>query len=60
MHSALAGLRAFADGTRDLEPVPDHKNVRAALDECLNLARWRQLETEYAQADTTASKGNTV
>lgn len=58
--SALAGLRAFAKGAGALEPLPDYKAARATLDECLNLAHWRMLETEYAPVKATACEGRTA
>jgi 2-methylisocitrate lyase-like PEP mutase family enzyme len=60
MTSALADLRAFAGGAGAMTPLPGHKAVRATLDEALNLARWRRIESEYAPAEATANEGNTV
>lgn len=48
MHAALVGLRAFADGTGGLEPQPGHATGRKILDEGLNLAYWRALESQPA------------
>jgi 2-methylisocitrate lyase-like PEP mutase family enzyme len=47
MKSCLADLRAHAMGQKPLEPMPDAADVRSALDEAVDLTRWRQIESSF-------------
>lgn len=44
LRDGLAALRRHADGTRFLEPLSGAPAARAALDEAVDLARWRAIE----------------
>jgi 2-methylisocitrate lyase-like PEP mutase family enzyme len=44
MHDGLAALRRHADGTEALVPMANGAEVRATLDQAVNLARWRAIE----------------
>jgi 2-methylisocitrate lyase-like PEP mutase family enzyme len=47
MREGLEQLRRHADGAASLEPLPNGAAVRAALDEAVDLARWRRMETDF-------------
>ncbi|MCW2241435.1 isocitrate lyase/PEP mutase family protein [Azospirillum canadense] len=44
MRDGLAALRRHADGEERLEPMGNAASVRAALDQAVNLERWRAIE----------------
>ncbi len=44
MRDGLAALRRHADGAERLEPMGNAASVRAALDQAVNLERWRAIE----------------
>lgn len=48
MRDALAALRAHAVGTRALAPLAEGGTIRAALDDAVELARWRAIEARFA------------
>jgi 2-methylisocitrate lyase-like PEP mutase family enzyme len=47
MREGLEQLRRHADGTASLEPLPNGAAVRAALDEAVDLALWRRIESDF-------------
>ena len=47
MTDALAGLRRYADGKGAMPPLADAGATRAALDDAVNLKRWRDIESTY-------------
>jgi len=51
IEGALAALRRHALGTAPLAPLADAARVRDTLDEAVELARWRGIETEFGGAD---------
>lgn len=50
MSEGLAALRRHADGTEALKPMQNGAGVRATLDQAIDLARWRAIETAQRQA----------
>jgi 2-methylisocitrate lyase-like PEP mutase family enzyme len=44
MRDGLAALRRHADGTEALKPMANGAEMRATLDEAVDLARWRAVE----------------
>lgn len=50
MSDGLAALRRHADGTEALKPMQNGAAVRATLDQAVDLARWRAVETAGRQA----------
>ncbi|MCC7047861.1 MAG: isocitrate lyase/PEP mutase family protein [Alphaproteobacteria bacterium] len=55
LQGALAELRAHALGTRAMTPLADGAAIRAALDDAVELKRWREIETRFGDA---AGKGS--
>jgi 2-methylisocitrate lyase-like PEP mutase family enzyme len=53
IEGALAALRGHALGTAPLAPLADAARVRDTLDDAVELARWRGIETEFGGADST-------
>ncbi len=49
MQTALANLRAHAEGTRAMTPMEDAAAIRAVLDDAVELKRWRDIETRYGE-----------
>ncbi len=47
MRDGLEQLKAHADGSAFLKPLPDGAAVRATLDEAVDLARWRKIESDF-------------
>jgi 2-methylisocitrate lyase-like PEP mutase family enzyme len=47
MTDALASLRRYADGAAIMPPLPNATAVREALDDAVNLKRWRDVESTY-------------
>jgi 2-methylisocitrate lyase-like PEP mutase family enzyme len=50
MRDGLAALRRHADGTETLKPMQNGAAVRATLDQAVDLARWRAIETAQRPA----------
>jgi len=50
LKGALGDLRAHALGERAMQPLADAASVRAALDDAVELARWRDVETRFGDA----------
>jgi 2-methylisocitrate lyase-like PEP mutase family enzyme len=44
MHDGLAALRRHADGSEAMRPMANGAEVRAVLDQAVDLARWRAIE----------------
>jgi hypothetical protein len=49
MESALAGIRAHADGSAAMERYADFGPARQTLDEAVRLAHWRAIESGAAR-----------
>lgn len=47
MHSTLATLRAHAEGRATLQPLVESARVRELVDDAVQLARWKRVESEY-------------
>jgi 2-methylisocitrate lyase-like PEP mutase family enzyme len=47
MTDALSSLRSYAVGAAPMPPLADAAAVREALDEAVNLKRWREIESTY-------------
>jgi 2-methylisocitrate lyase-like PEP mutase family enzyme len=47
MTDALSGLRRYADGKGAMPPLADASATREALDDAVNLKRWRDIESTY-------------
>jgi 2-methylisocitrate lyase-like PEP mutase family enzyme len=47
MSDALTGLRRYAEGVAPMPPIADADAVREALDEAVNLKRWRDIESAF-------------
>jgi 2-methylisocitrate lyase-like PEP mutase family enzyme len=54
LRDGLAALRRHADGTEALTPLANGAAIRAALDQAVDLARWRAIEA----AQPGAQKGD--
>jgi 2-methylisocitrate lyase-like PEP mutase family enzyme len=50
MRDGLEALRKHADGTATLKPMQNGAAVRATLDQAVDLARWRAIETAQRPA----------
>lgn len=48
MRAALSDLRQHATGQKPLEPLVDAPQVRTALDDAVDLARWREIEADFS------------
>ncbi len=48
MQEGLEALRCHADGSEPMTPLASGATVRAALDDAVDLARWRRIEMEHA------------
>jgi 2-methylisocitrate lyase-like PEP mutase family enzyme len=58
MEQTLASLRRYAQGAEAMAPAPDSPRNRQVLDDALDAARWRRIETDYAPpGDGDASAG---
>jgi 2-methylisocitrate lyase-like PEP mutase family enzyme len=51
MRDGLAGLRRHADGAQAMAPLANGAEVRAALDEAVDLAWWRDIEAAQRSRD---------
>ncbi|HEY5366757.1 MAG TPA: isocitrate lyase/PEP mutase family protein [Casimicrobiaceae bacterium] len=56
MRDTLAALRAHATGAAPMAPAADSRQSRITLDDALDIARWRRVETEFAAPSTTTSE----
>jgi 2-methylisocitrate lyase-like PEP mutase family enzyme len=52
MQGALADLRAHALGARAMTPLADGAAIRAALDDAVELKRWRDIEARFGDVST--------
>jgi 2-methylisocitrate lyase-like PEP mutase family enzyme len=50
MYAGMTGIRAWALGEGAMEPLASAADVRTILDDAVELQRWRQIESRYAEA----------
>jgi 2-methylisocitrate lyase-like PEP mutase family enzyme len=56
MATSLADLHAHAEGGKQMQPMTDGAPVRRALDEAINLARWRDIDAMKNQSEQGKKK----
>ena len=51
MAATLADLHVHVEGGKQMQPMTDGAPVRRALDEAINLARWREIDAMKTQSE---------